>query len=117
MKRRLASIGISHDEWRGGQRLSIRTSILLVQVELATTSGFLAALEELKRENRLARIVVDEAHLALTWSEFRPAMERLVWLRTLAVPMVLLSASVRPQWEGDLEVAFVVSRTIIATVR
>lgn len=54
-------------------------SILFVSMETAATTTFLNALKLI--ESRLARIVVvDEAHLAITWSDFRSDMHKLVYI-------------------------------------
>lgn len=54
-------------------------TILFVWVETAASERFLNALKIIK--SRVARIVVDEAHLVITWSTFRPDMHKLVYLR------------------------------------
>jgi superfamily II DNA helicase RecQ len=78
--------------------------VLLVSVEVAGTVAFVGCLLNLLAQGRLARIVVDECHLAGTWSSFRPSMRSLVALGRVAVPLVLLTAGLAPSMEGPRRV-------------
>lgn len=49
--------------------------VLLTSVEHCLSPGFQNHLGRLHGEGRLARIVVDECHLALTASSWRPALQ------------------------------------------
>lgn len=88
-------------------------SILFVSVETAATTTFLNALKLI--EDRLARIVIDEAYLAITWSDFRSDMHRLVYLRELNIPLIVLSASIQPRMEKELSIAL--GTTFTTTIR
>lgn len=56
----------------------------------------------------LKRIVMDEAHVALTHCDFRPDMEKLVIvMRTVPVQVVLLTATMPPSMEQHLRVVLV----------
>ena len=68
--------------------------LLFVQVEHSLEA--LDFLKEVKQRGQLARIVVDEVHLAISHHTFRPVMDSLVNLRSLNVQMVYLSATVPP---------------------
>ena len=80
--------------------------LLLVSCEVAGSLGFLGVLKNLAARNWLSRIVVDECHLAVTWSSFRPCMEQLVGLRSIRVPLILLTASMPPFMETKLKITF-----------
>jgi superfamily II DNA helicase RecQ len=80
--------------------------ILLVAVEHAVSQQFLDLLRTLSLNSKLARIVVDEAHLALVWANFRAVMRRLCLLRQIEVPLILLTATLPPQLVPDLEICF-----------
>lgn len=76
--------------------------ILLVSVEQCLLQGFQNHLGCLHGEGRLARIVVDECHLALVASSWRPAMHGMQHIRKVPVPLLLLSATVPPNMEDPL---------------
>jgi len=58
----------------------------------------------------LRRIVMDEAHVSLTHRDFRPDMEKLVIvMRTVPVPVLLLTATMPPSMEQDLRTALACS--------
>lgn len=106
---RCVQSGISCEVWNGRFITEMGAnypSLLFVSCEIASTVTFLGALRNLVGRNRLSRIVVDECHLALIWSSFRPCMEGLIGLRTLRVPLVLLTASIPPSMEFRLKIAF-----------
>ncbi|KAI7870892.1 P-loop containing nucleoside triphosphate hydrolase protein [Mucor mucedo] len=112
MMKRCREVGLKFDTWRGGETLTA-ISILFVAVEHCCSTelqGFLARLHSLKR---LARIVIDECHLCLTWSDFRPAMLDTFLFRKLPVPLVLLSATVPPSWEKTIESLYQIDFQVI----
>ena len=75
-------------------------------VEHAIEAPFLNHLQKMYHAGTLKRTVMDEAHLMLTHRDFRPGMERLVIaMRIVTVQLVLLSATVPPEIEGDLRIA------------
>lgn len=80
--------------------------ILLVSVELCLSDALQNHLGQLHAEGRLARIVVDECHLALVASSWRPAVHQLQHVRRVPVPLLLLSATVPPKMEGPLRQFF-----------
>ena len=54
-----------------GETVYRKEKIVLVTVERATTDDFLLLLSSMQATLRLQRIVIDEAHLILTWQGFR----------------------------------------------
>ncbi|KAI9472497.1 hypothetical protein BDB00DRAFT_879923, partial [Zychaea mexicana] len=108
MARRLVDSGIDYCTYDGtldhGMMLSVK--IILVTPEKAKEQKFVSMLHTMSAQGRISRIIIDEAHLVITWSSFRPTMGELAQLRTVPVPMVFLSATLPPPWESDLSVLF-----------
>jgi superfamily II DNA helicase RecQ len=65
----------------------------------------------------LGRVIVDEAHLAMTHQAFRDIMKMLKWLSAMGVQIVLMSASVRPSLEGLLFEKFGITNYVICRER
>jgi len=76
--------------------------IILASVEHCLSPAFQNCLGQLHGEGRLARIVVDECHLALTSISWRPAMQDMEHVRKVPVPLLLLSATVPPPMEDPI---------------
>lgn len=84
-------------------------SLLFVAAEHCSSVDLLANLQLLSDQGKLARIVVDEVHLAITWSDFRSSMydvHRLRMQKNSPVPLLLLSATVPIAMEEQLKVCF-----------
>ena len=100
--RRCEDAGISATIWHEG--LNVSSGILFVQVEKAASNGFIQYL--MVNKDKIARFVYDECHLFVTQKQFRPAMNQAAQLRAqvnIAVPTILLSATVPLQMEEDLQ--------------
>lgn len=69
---------------------------LIVVLETTLSDTFKGYITNLHHLQRLARIVVDEAHLILAHSHFRPVMNRLTWVGTVGVPVIVQSATIPP---------------------
>jgi hypothetical protein len=54
-------------------------SLVIVSVEATCTQSFLEYCHIQVSKQRLARIVVDEGHLTITASDYRPYMAQLGW--------------------------------------
>lgn len=116
MERRMNAAGICCIVWDATEHhrgIADHVQIVLVSIEAASSHAFLSCCRIMEEQKQLARVVVDEAHLAITWSRFRPLMHDLVCLRQLQVPMMLLSATVPPSMEHALEVAFGTKLSVI----
>ena len=79
-------------------------TVVVVSVEKASEPGFLAYAKMLASQGTLARMVLDEAHLCLTTSSYRPAMEMLYTIRQIPVPFLYLTATLPPELENMLKV-------------
>lgn len=69
---------------------------ILVTIETTENHSFHSFLAQLISNNRLARIIVDEAHLIFTHASFRSVMNSLQWLGHLPVQFCLMSATAGP---------------------
>ena len=102
MMRRCVELGIVCKEWTQGQHPD-GANIVLVTPESAVSEAFWTFVVRSRRSQRLDRIVIDECHVVLNRSRsFRPAMARLGELSAAERPMVLLTATLPPQEEGEL---------------
>ncbi|KAG8726366.1 ATP-dependent DNA helicase sgs1, partial [Ceratobasidium sp. 414] len=87
--------------WKYGQHFE--DGIVAVPVETAATPGFAAWLTGINSQNRLNRIVFDEAHMLVTEQSYRMAMLNLNTLIEQGVPLVCLTATLPPSMLPDLQ--------------
>jgi superfamily II DNA helicase RecQ len=80
--------------------------LMFISAEHASMDVVSTFLSQVHLSGRLSRIVVDECHLSVTWSNFRASMNMLRGLKIYPVPLVLLSATVPPRMEQQLRVHF-----------
>jgi superfamily II DNA helicase RecQ len=75
---------------------------IIVAIDSTSWEVFQDFMRKLQANNRLARIIVDEAHLALEHESFRPVMGLLKWIGGLGVQIVLQTATLPPTQEQAL---------------
>ena len=101
---RLQKRGIDCIEWKHGE--SSPAAVVVVSADVAgntiSNGNFLGYATMLGGKGLLRRVVVDECHLIITSSDWRPKLALLRNLRLLACPMVLLTATLPPVREGEL---------------
>jgi superfamily II DNA helicase RecQ len=101
---RMQKRGIDCIEWKHGE--SNPAAVVVVSADLAgdiTSNGnFLSYATMLHSKGLLRRVVVDESHLIITSSDWRPKLAMLRNLRLLPCPIVLLTATLPPVREGEL---------------
>ena len=85
--------GLSCKTWTSDCDIATAPQLLLVAVENCSWPDLQAHINTLIRLGRLARIVVDEAHLLVKHESFRPCMGDLSFLGSLAVSIVLMTAT------------------------
>ena len=85
------ALRIRADRW--SNQASSHLKLVFVSVEVAVTDPFMCWARSLGA--RLARIVYEEAHLVIT-APYRDKMASLITLRTLAVPMYIITATAPP---------------------
>ena len=112
----IRNCGIDCMEWKHGE--SNPASVLVVSADVAgdiTSNGnFLGYARLMKDKGLLQRVVVDECHLLFTARHWRANLLKVKNLRLLGCPLVLLTATLPPVQEGELEARLAV-RTITPT--
>jgi hypothetical protein len=86
---------------------------ILVIIEHLDSVAFHDFAQALVAACLLSRIIVDEAHLALTHDSFRLVMHTLQWIGSLGLPIALLSATVGPSLVDDLFAKFGITHYVI----
>jgi hypothetical protein len=99
---RARQYGLTCKTWTSSCDFSTAPQLLLVAVENCPWPDFQAHVKTLIRLGRLARIVVDEVHLLLKHEPFRPCMGTLTYFGTLAIPLVLMTATCPKSLESKL---------------
>jgi superfamily II DNA helicase RecQ len=79
-----------------------RNRLIICSVENAVCIKLWEFAQELNASKRLARIVLDECHTALTWSRFRKVFKEFPLPRTIPVPFVMLTATLPVKLESKL---------------
>ena len=107
---RIQGYGVDCIEWKHGD--SNPASVVVVSADVAgdiTSNGnFLGYARLLKNKGLLRRVVVDECHLLFTARHWRANLLKVKNLRLLGCPTVLLTATLPPVQEGDLEASMLV---------
>ena len=88
-----------------------RAKLVIVSAESTGSKAFLNYAAGLHLSERLDRIVFDECHLVMTAAGFRDAMHKLKNLG-LPVPLILLTATLRPTIVKELVKALAITRPI-----
>ena len=99
---RAQQYGLTCKTWTSTCDFATAPQLLLVAVENCPWSDLQAHVNTLIRLGRLARIVVDEAHLLLKHESFRPCMATLAFFGTLTIPLVLMTATCPKSLESKL---------------
>ncbi|CAA9965124.1 RecQ family helicase [Pyrenophora teres f. maculata] len=101
---RVLATGVTCAEWKGME--TPPTPLLFVSADVAgdiTSQGnFLAYAGILQTQGLLRRVVVDECHLIITASDWRPKLAQLKNLRFLSCPLVLLTGTLPPVREQEI---------------
>ena len=92
-KCRAKRYGLACQTWTIDCDITTAPQLLLVAVENCSWPALRDHVSTLIRLGRLARIVVDEAHLLAKHESFRPCMGMLAFFGTLAISIVLMTAT------------------------
>lgn len=107
---RVGSYGVDCIEWKHGENNP--ASMVFVSADVAgdvtSNSNFLDYARVLKNKGLLQRVVVDECHLVFTARHWRDDLLKVKNLRVLGCPIVLLTATLPPVQEGELEASMLV---------
>jgi superfamily II DNA helicase RecQ len=96
--------GLRAREWEPTDRDDPDTGLVFVGCRLAASKPFKAwAMQQASVHETLRMVVFEEAHVPLISADYRPEMTRLHSLRTLPVPVMLLSGTVPPSLVPNLE--------------
>ena len=90
---------------------------VLVTVELTELQEFKDYVCNLHGKGRLARIIVDEAHLVLTHAAFRKVMESLTWFGPAGPQIVLQTATLPPSLQERVVKAMGLSTCFVIRAR
>jgi superfamily II DNA helicase RecQ len=114
--------GIDCMEWRVGEVNP--AALVFVSADSVPFSGFLGYGKLLESKGLLRRIFVDESHLTFTSSDWRPKLAEVRAVRGLRCPTILLTATLPPVLEFELEASmaaemakYIRSRTTRARTR
>ena len=100
MLRRFHEVGIWPLIWSIDSKQS--ASLVIVSAEAACTQGFLEYCHLQVSKQRLDRIIIDEGHLTITASDYRPCMAQLGWyVRQIRTQTVWLTATLPPMMEEE----------------
>ena len=95
MLKRCHLVGIRPLIWSADIKQS--ASLVIVSAEAACTETFLDYARGLVSQQKLDRIVIDEGHLTITTSDYRPCMAQLGWyIRQIRTQTVWLTATLPP---------------------
>ena len=103
---RLKKAGIDCMEWKNGE--TNPAALVVVSADAAGSWSFLTYASLLKRHGLLKRVVIDECHLIFTSSDYRPKLAKLRDLRALGCQMILMTATLPPLLEHELEESMLV---------
>ena len=95
MLRRFHEVGIRPLVWSVDCKQS--ASLVIVSAEAACTQGFLEYCHLQVSKQKLDRIIIDEGHLTITASNYRPCMAQLGWyVRQIKTQTVWLIVTLLP---------------------
>ena len=97
--------GATCESWNYDSRANNPPNVILVTIEKTVDPRFHEYVVELVNEDLLARIIVDEAHLAVAHA-FRDIMHTLIWAASRGVQLVLQTATMPPSIEALIFKAF-----------
>jgi superfamily II DNA helicase RecQ len=107
---RIQQCGVECMEWKHGENNP--ASVVVVSADVAgdmqSAGNFLGYARMLKAKGLLHRMVIDECHLVLTARHWRENLLAMKNLRLLGSPMVMLTATLPPLREGELEASMLV---------
>lgn len=97
-----SSHNLESESWSKTMSASTPPLHILVQIEDTISNTFRAYLETIVSAGRLARIIVDEAHLFVAHKTFRKVMDTLSWAGSQNVQLAFLSGSLPVALEREL---------------
>lgn len=104
-QRRLDDIPLEYETYPSHTRGKLEGSanLVIVSLDMTKQKHWAIALQELHNRKPVARLVIDEAHFAMTHSDFRKVCKNLYDLRIFPMQFGLLSATITPEMETHLK--------------
>ncbi|KDQ06668.1 hypothetical protein BOTBODRAFT_181373 [Botryobasidium botryosum FD-172 SS1] len=96
--RRSREAKLSAAAWTSETPTANAVSIMPLTIDSADTRSFMAFVNSLSKQGKLARIVIDEAHNMLMSQGYRPAYRTVFALLEAGVPLLFLSATMLPKY-------------------
>lgn len=106
------TFSIDVESWTPKTSTLVPPTLVLATIDQAGFPLFKRYVNILISSCRLARVVIDEAHLILTHADFRPIMKALQWLASISVPIVVMTATLPPTLEAPLFMAIGITSAI-----
>ena len=94
-------------------RLYIVPTLIFMDINNTIILHFLAFLRQLHNVGRVDRLILDEAYLVLTTSDYRENLGLLGMLRQVTCPFVYLTATLPPHGELDLAQSLFLSLALV----
>jgi len=105
--KRCRLLGLPCSAWEAGASATPASRLVFVSAEAAACNDdFLTFAAHLQTQDRLDRIVVDECHVPLTAASYRRQLAYLYRLRAVPCPLVLLTGTLPPSMQTELEETF-----------
>jgi superfamily II DNA helicase RecQ len=101
MLRRVREMKIDYLEWKPGE--SREVALILVSAEAVSSKDFMKYARRLVAEQKLDRIVINECHLTVVATEYRPSIIELIAIRSLRTQFVYLIATLPPSIRAEFE--------------
>ena len=101
-KMRASRHKLSYETWAIKSESSSPSQLILVAVEACAWDALRVYVDTLIRTGRLARIVVDEAHLLLQHASFRPCLDMLEYFGRMPTSILLMTATCPRPLERNL---------------
>ena len=113
IQRRCQAVGLSYTEW-DYRRSPSGVSVILVTSESAIRHAFQAFILRIRASYYLERTVIDKCHTVLNSREvFRPKLQRLSKLWAAECPIIILTATLPPEYEAEFYQIMRIPYTII----
>jgi len=109
--KRCLSYGIDVIEWTS--ELKHPHALVIVSTDLAITDEFMHYATSIKDQQLLQHFFLDECHTTFTDTDYREALRSVCRIRDLQVPITLLTATLPPIFERDLQQAMLLSNPTI----
>ncbi|KAG6915808.1 hypothetical protein DXG01_009772 [Tephrocybe rancida] len=103
-ERRLAQMKIKFETYKSRHSIVLGTHrLILLTVDQFHKDHWQQTMKQIDHQRTIGRIIFDEAHYPLSNNGFREALENMVELRTVKCPVILLSGTIPPGAETEIQ--------------